>query len=858
MKRAATLPLLLATLGLFPAEATAQKVSPEEADFSVRAREIVVDDVWFKGSAHSAFEGIPVPAADNRWKPGNQGILRTKAVLTGAGTTTSAMTLEFELGETPRSPVKVLISGLDDRAEAANTIVVTVNGRQVGEPFQFPRNRNADEGIPNDRFLMGWEDREVVLPAGSLKKGKNTLTIANTTSCFDAEKWNYAVVDRVKLVFGEEVDFRIPRLERLPVLYYGLDYGPEVNAWPAVNLDNRITLLQDTPLQVVFFVTLPSGLPLGKEGPLVPPHPGEKAAFPDGGNKEDGGTARKNPPTAKPTARDIRLHLEVEGDMQILTKDGEEVSRSDDGTYSFPLPRLVSFETPHPAQGVTLFLRGGKPFDGHKLTAWVSVDGVPYRKTEYQLRNIALEPLADRDALKFDLGIWGGQIPTEEKAMREYITTAKRAGFNQLFTGDNQTLNTALKKAGFHVYPRFGWFGHQFKVTDETAQFAAIDINGQPMPKDFCPLAILANPDHPEVGKFFKRARKYASQTDIDGICVDYETAPVWCYCDQCLTKFREETGQPDVTREQILPGGPQAGAFADYGRRRNRDLLAKVKEIIREQNPRLEYHSLASASDIPSYWYDGRTGARHSARELTTFADAIYASGYFYEVPGGLKSVIPIIETVNSYARNSRREVGTYIISPVATTISEFPRYRGAWMKPDFTRMMIQLAAFGGARGVLLFRGDCLDGEYFEACREAMASLIQARDYLEKGINRSHEVTMTPVPVPDRQFATETAEHLLSRLIWRPAETYEYDVVQLVEDNQARRRLVALFNYSQQPREYHVAIRGLFDPEYTLTDFSTKESLGTMGRQALEHGRWKITVPARSCRLVEITAQTP
>lgn len=810
-----------------------ETVSPEEADLTAKGQEVVIDDVWFQGCYHNAFEGTPVKGDDGKWKAGPQGIQRTKAVLTGAGSTTASMTLKFALEEAPKGAVKLVVTGLDDSAEAANALSVTVNDQTVEKALEFPRNQNGEHGIANDRYLMGWAEKEVAIPSGVLRKGKNTLTIANTTSCFASEKWNYAVVDQVKLVFPEETAVRVARLQRLPVLYYGLNYGPEVNAWPAVNLDNRITLLEGAPLQVGFFVTVPSETPLGKEGPLAE--------------------------QKKKLTREVVLHVETDADVQVLGADGQPTTRPEGGrAYAFPLSRLSSFETPHPSQGVTLFLRGGKPFEGKTLTAWVSIDGVPYRKSEYQLRNIALEPLQDRDDLRFDLGIWGGQFPSGEKAMQEYIATARDAGFNQLFTGENQVLNTALKKAGFHVYPRYGWFGHQFKVTEDVARFAAIDAKGQPMPKDFCPLAILANPGHPELGKFFKRAQDNARQTDIDGICVDYETAAVWCYCDKCLEKFREETGQPKATREDIVPGGAQSGAFTDYGRRRNRDLLAKVKDVIQKENPKLEYHALASASDIPSYWYDGRTGGRHSIRELSTFADAIYTSGYFYEVPGGIKSVIPIIDTVTGYAHDSGREVGTYMISPVATTISEFPRYRGTWMKPDFTKLLIQVAGFGGARGVLLFRGDCLDGEYFEACREAMTSLLEARSYLESGINRSYEATMTPVPVEGRVFDTEVAQHLLSRLVWHPSEAYEYDVIQLLENTIGKKRLVALFNYSSQPREYHVAIRGLFDPKYELTDFSSKKSLGSFGRIALEEGQWKVNIPARSCRLVEITVKVP
>ena len=134
---------------------------------------------------------------------------------------------------------------------------------------------------------------------------------------------------------------------------------------------------------------------------------------------------------------------------------------------------------------------------------------------------------------------------------------------------------------------------------------------------------------------------KTAEQENIDGICVDYETAPVWCFCDRCLKRFGEESGRPVKDRAEVAPGGPRADEYRDFGRRMNRRLLEKVKAIMLEKNPKLQYACLASAADLPMYWYDGRVRARHAAEELVKFADAIYASHYCYEVPGGMAAVI-------------------------------------------------------------------------------------------------------------------------------------------------------------------------------------------------------------------------
>jgi len=798
---------------------------------ALEGREITIDDEWFDGCFHDAFEGF-IREEGEKIERGEQAVSHTKGALTGAGTGHSRFTLRFELdaaAKGPDGPVELILRGIDDSPQPRNRLAVTVNGRKIAEALEFPNNRAQELGL-NDRYQSGWKEERLIIPANVLKGGSNQIDVENTTSCFDSQEWNYAFVDWLRLKFAEPVRLTVHSTLPTPVLYYGLLHGPETNAWPAVNLDNRICLLQNTPLQTSFFVTLPR-------------------------EKTDADPRKAKAPS------DAELHLETDADFAVLSTDGSEIvptAANGRRHYSVPLKRLAKYETPHPGQSVALFLRGGAPFEGKELKAWFSVGGKVGQQRTYPIRNVAMEPLTGRDSLKFDLGIWGGQIPSGDPARHEYIAAARNAGFNQMFTGEKQELNTALKGEGMKVFPRFGWFGHRFKVTEELKPFAAIDAKGAPMPADFCPLAILENQDKPEIGKFFARARETASQKDIDGICVDYETAPVWCYCERCLEKFGQETGGKAPKRGEVIPGGPLEHAYLQFGRRRNRDLLARVSEIAREQNNKLQYHALASASDLPCYWTDGRLQARHSVRELATFADAVYASCYFYETAGGMKSVLPIIETVRNYARESGRDVGTYVMAPVATTISEFPRYRGAWMKPDYVRLLIENSAFGGAAGVLLFRGDCFDGETFLAAREAMAGLVAARPWLESGIDLSHEVQIEPVDPPRREFHTEISNHLLARLVWRPSLEYQYDVVQRSRDDLGRDRLTALFNYSPQPLRFRIKVRGLFDPAWGVSDFRSGKAITAATRHELETGKIEIEVPARSSRLIRLLTSTP
>lgn len=63
--------------------------------------EVVVDDGWFEGCYHNAFEGRVEKKEDGTLKAGEQGIQHTKGILTGAGSAHARMTLRFELDAEP-------------------------------------------------------------------------------------------------------------------------------------------------------------------------------------------------------------------------------------------------------------------------------------------------------------------------------------------------------------------------------------------------------------------------------------------------------------------------------------------------------------------------------------------------------------------------------------------------------------------------------------------------------------------------------------------------------------------------------------------------------------------------------------
>lgn len=783
---------------------------------------IELDDALFTGCFHNAFEGQVLKQADGSLKSGEQGIQRTKGVLFGADTIYNRMIARFRLDKPPQGNVTLVLSGLDDHFTPVNHLKVMFNDHELKLPGTF--NNNDVSGTKNPRYLVGWKELRAIIPTEWWRDGENSLLIENTTSVMTSDHWNYAFIDFVRFEFETETALRVTK-PATPLYYYGLEDGVEVNLWPAINLQNRICLVTDSALEYNFYITYPQGKTLGKE-------------------------TKPNP------KREITLHILADPGIEITDLAGQPLARkSENGREHFTsvVERPVNYSTPHPAQGVRVFLQARGPFEGRTLTAWCSVDGVDYQKRTYSLRAVKLEPLSTPNS-KFLVSMWGGGIPSEPEQRSDYVRLLKNAGFNRLFTGDDEELNRALKAEGFHVYPRFGWFGRKYDVTADKAALAAIDAAGKPVKNDFCPLEILKHADDPVLGRYFLSARKMSDSPSIDGLCVDYETAAVWCWCDRCLALFEKETGLK-ASRNELATGGKYETEYRNFGRRRNRDLLTKLTELMKSVNPKLKYFSLASASDLPGYWWDGRTQGRHAAKELVKFADEIAASAYFYEVPGGLKSVRPIIGTLRQYALDAGRTVDASVISPIATTVSESPRYRGVVMSPAHTRLLLLLVATAQGRGVCLFRGDCFDGEYFLAVRQAIEDLHRIQPVLANRLDRSFELDVQPVGNGKRTIDLAIAEHLMARMVWHPELSYQYDAVQYLKDDTGKERLVLLFNYSNVPLTLRVKLTGLADLDYVVSNERTEEKLGEFPRLALESGQPSFTVPPADCLFLRVVA---
>jgi len=823
MKAPILLTVLIIVLFILSVEANA--VAADTLTFS--GKSLVLDDALFTGCHHNAFEGHVEMLPDGSHRKGKkgQGILRTKGVLQGAGTVFNQATLAFHLAAAPAGETKLVLNGVDDSVGTPNVLAVAVNGTEIQKGPFFAKN---DISITrNDRYQVGWKDVPIPIPAGLLKAGDNTLTITNTSSCFDRDTLNYSLLDFIRLELAEETTLTL-EAPPPPIYYYGLTTGPEVNVWPAVNLENRICLLQGVDLEYNFYITLPRETPLGTNN-----------------RPADGKT-------------EITLHILAPAGVEIADLTGNPLEQKPDNggiCYSGRLGRLVGYETPHPAQGLRLLLRAKAPLEKQTLTAWCSVEGKEYLKRTYALRAVQIEPLSKRID-SFLLSIWGGGVPQEPQRMETYVDLVKRAGFNHMFTGAGEALNQTLREKGFSVYPRYGWFGGQYKVAEDRRPWAAITATGETSARDFCPLAILEHADDAEVGKYFTRTREHAALPHIDGLCVDFECGAVWCWCDRCLKLFAEETGIAVKDRAEAAPGGPHEQEYKSFGRRRNRDLLTKVREVMKSVNPKLNYTALASACDMPSYWWDGRLAGRHSLRELVKFADTVLVSAYFYNLPGGLKSVRPLIQTTRSLAMDSGRSVDVGLIAPLASTVSETPRFQGLTMNPQRFRLLLLLAVTGGARALSLFRGDCFDGEHFLAARQTMEELVSLEPFIRNGLDRSFEVDASVAGAVERRFRYPITQNFLSRVPWHPDVSYDYEVVQLVKDHLAKERVLLVFNLGEVELPLALKFRGLFDSNYAVAEFKTGKALAALARTDMESGKLTVNVPPLDCLMLRVMAK--
>jgi hypothetical protein len=191
-----------------------------------------------------------------------------------------------------------------------------------------------------------------------------------------------------------------------PRYYYGLETGPEVNLWPAINVDETITLIEGGEIQYKFFVTLPDA--------MVAQRRDVKAGHPP-----------------------IIVNILTDADITITPLGRAaaplEGRKQADGTlYQAEVGRIISGATPHEGQGINVFLKANGSFEGKRLRTWCSVGETNHLARGFPIRAATLPPLERRGELDMLLSIWGGGIPDEPDRARDYVDMIGKAGFNHV------------------------------------------------------------------------------------------------------------------------------------------------------------------------------------------------------------------------------------------------------------------------------------------------------------------------------------------------------------------------------------------------------------------------------------------
>jgi hypothetical protein len=105
---------------------------------------------------------------------------RPQVTLYGAGSGYNQGTTSFNVEVLSNRQIFLKITGLDDERGVPNQFQVLINGTTIFDgPSGFPHVPNGDIGIGGSARY--WGQMSIAIPAGTLKKGTNTLTIRNAS-----------------------------------------------------------------------------------------------------------------------------------------------------------------------------------------------------------------------------------------------------------------------------------------------------------------------------------------------------------------------------------------------------------------------------------------------------------------------------------------------------------------------------------------------------------------------------------------------------------------------------------------------------------------------------------------------------
>lgn len=120
----------------------------------------------------------------------------------GQGTRYNTMTARFSLDKAPKGAAQLTMVALDSEDAARTPVLIALNETEIlNGPNPFPDDNNSGPSGPGNWGTYTWD-----LPSRTLKKGENTLTIANLSSSSCTNCPSFFMVDNVVISWGGAAD----------------------------------------------------------------------------------------------------------------------------------------------------------------------------------------------------------------------------------------------------------------------------------------------------------------------------------------------------------------------------------------------------------------------------------------------------------------------------------------------------------------------------------------------------------------------------------------------------------------------------------------------------------------------------
>ncbi|MBS3763208.1 MAG: hypothetical protein KGZ25_07905 [Planctomycetes bacterium] len=763
---------------LFVVFCCAGKLMAEESKLTIPAKDFV-------GGCHSTF----YKGDDAKYGEGYSYRGARKVSIFSRGVEGDSITARFALEGTPQGESELKIVGLDDVKEGSVPIRVILNGKVVHE------GETVFKDSPHIYTPRGWTTQTIKLRREVFVGGKNTLTIENMDDGHD-ESLRWMFVHQAEFVFPEGgVKGKAERGEDFMGRQY-LQGLVEPIVYPAALKHNTIHLIEDRFLQQGF------------------------TAMAEG----------------KYNGRKIRAVIEIPRSVEALVVRGQELNRENIVRDKTPYQRLTVAFKLKTMSGRRIHYYGHpllalKPDKSGRLPVahvHMEVDGDPHPEKTFGIKVWPIHEEHKRPK-KFSLGVWGASRPKDKRVASDYGELLRENGFALVFGTTNKGEAGFFHEHDIKYYTRFG--PHHPSEKHPTVKW-----DGSTNPREADPLYLIYGEDAVQLPTF-QRAIKAAEKNWLDGVCCDYELmADSWS--ERSILEFKKfikpkkpRLAQYSKEKLRKLATDPETGRYSpfpewqDYRRWLNARIVGRMQDEIHKIRPDMPYLSLASASDMPCYWWNAGGRGRFRLEDLVREVDQVACSVYHYDNPGGLPSIPEIVRTANRFSGGNGAEM--HLIGIFAGTLIELYRYDKVRLPAWAMRLDIVLAGAEGGNAFHFFRGDQLDGEYFSAASRALHELATLEPLLMEGKLADERVRISFPKKPDYKLARSSNHTFGSKLLWAGGlDKQKKAMLRLLPDG---RMLLLLFNFMDVSAKMNVTIQGALPAKrYELKTLLAGEKSGS------------------------------